>query len=138
MKAYKMSEEELNNMDKKLLVRLVLSLQESVELLNENTNLLLEQIRLMNSRKSDCIWLVFLYEYKENERFDFVSLLFCKPLFFFLLFGEHLWLVNILWLIGFSFVPLPLSLFPHTGQNTGSLLFWVLRGWWYFVPDYDC
>ncbi|MBQ2584292.1 MAG: hypothetical protein II568_03865 [Erysipelotrichaceae bacterium] len=55
MIAYKMSEEELNNMDKKLLVRLVLSLQESVEMLNENTNLLLEQIRLMNSRKSDCI-----------------------------------------------------------------------------------
>ena len=51
MEAYKLSEEELNNMDNKLLVRLVLSLQESVELLNENTSLLMEQIKLMNSRK---------------------------------------------------------------------------------------
>ena len=51
MEAYKLSEEELNNMDKKLLVRLVLSLQESVEPLNENTSLLMEQIKLMNSRK---------------------------------------------------------------------------------------
>ena len=47
----KLSEEELNDMDKKLLVQLVLQLQSSLESLSGNMDLLLEQIRLMNSRK---------------------------------------------------------------------------------------
>ena len=45
-----MKEEELANLDKKILVEMVLSLQGTVDQLSENMNLLLEQIKLMNSR----------------------------------------------------------------------------------------
>ncbi|MBR0420367.1 MAG: hypothetical protein IJI66_14490, partial [Erysipelotrichaceae bacterium] len=50
MEALKMKEEELINLDKKILVEMVLSLQGTVDQLSENMNLLLEQIKLMNSR----------------------------------------------------------------------------------------
>ena len=45
-----MKEEELINLDKKILVEMVLSLQETIDQLSGNMNLLLEQIKLMNSR----------------------------------------------------------------------------------------
>ena len=45
MNTVKLSEEELNAMDKKLLVQLVLQLQSSLESLSGNMDLLLEQIR---------------------------------------------------------------------------------------------
>ncbi|MBR3252105.1 MAG: IS66 family transposase [Erysipelotrichaceae bacterium] len=50
MEALKMKEEELVNLDKKIPVEMVLSLQGTVDQLSENMNLLLEQIKLMNSR----------------------------------------------------------------------------------------
>ena len=45
-----MKEEELANLDKKILVEMIISLQKTVDQLSENMNLLLEQIKIMNSR----------------------------------------------------------------------------------------